>query len=134
MAWDRQLCLGQWQWSRRGLWQLRETQLGRRGSRKNNETPQARGTAKLGQVASGSTTQGLWLENRKMGSQVVYEDRSQLPGITVGKLGEEEEKPAKERRREHTDLGSDLAERKEHVAYDASALAMTYEACRKAEI
>ena len=28
----------------------------------------ARGSAELGQIASGSATQGLWLRNRKMGS------------------------------------------------------------------
>ena len=48
-----------------------------------------------------------------MGSQVVDEDHSRLPGRgTVGKLGEEEKEPATERRREHTDLG----EREEQVA------------------
>ena len=40
LAWDRQLRLGQWQWTSRGLWQPRETQRGRRRSRKTNETPQ----------------------------------------------------------------------------------------------
>ena len=111
------------------MWQLRETQQGKRGSRKS-------GSVELGQVASGSTTQGLWLENRKMGFQVVGEDRSRLSGRTVGKFGEEEEEPAKERRREHADLGSDLEEQKEHVAYHASALvlAMTDQAYRKAEV
>ena len=34
----------------------------------------ARGSADLGKVASTSATQGLWLRNRKVGSQVVGED------------------------------------------------------------
>ena len=40
----------------------------------------ARGSVKLGKVASGSATQGIWLGNRKVGSQVIGEDRSRLPG------------------------------------------------------
>ena len=36
-------------------------------------------SAELGQVPSGSHTQGLWLKNRIVGSQVVGEDRSRLP-------------------------------------------------------
>ena len=45
----------------------------------------ARGTGKLGKVAHGSATQSLWLEDRKVGSQVIGEDRSRLPGRgTVG--------------------------------------------------
>ena len=35
----------------------------------------ARGSAESERVASGSATQGLWLGNRKVGSQVVSEDR-----------------------------------------------------------
>ena len=45
----------------------------------------------------------------------------------LGKLGEkenEEEEPATERKREYTDLGSDLSEREEQVACHASALAL----------
>ena len=38
----------------------------------------ARGSAELGEVASGSATQGLWLRNRKVGSQVSGVDRSRL--------------------------------------------------------
>ena len=34
----------------------------------------ARSLADLGDVASGSATQGLWLEDRKVGSQVIGED------------------------------------------------------------
>ena len=40
----------------------------------------ARDLAELGKVASGSAEQGLWLGDRKMGSQVIGEDRSRLPG------------------------------------------------------
>ena len=45
----------------------------------------ARGSVGLGRVASGSATLGLLLGNRKVGSQVVGEDRCRLPGRgTVG--------------------------------------------------
>ena len=40
----------------------------------------ARGSAELREVASGSATQGLWLGNRKVRSQVSGVDRSQFPG------------------------------------------------------
>ena len=40
----------------------------------------ARGSAKLGKVASGSATQSLWLRNRKVGSQASGIDRSRIPG------------------------------------------------------
>ena len=39
-----------------------------------------RGLAELREVASGSATQGLWLRNGKVGSQVGGVDRSRLPG------------------------------------------------------
>ena len=41
----------------------------------------ARGLVELGKVASGSATQGLCLEDRKVGSQVIGEDQSRFPGI-----------------------------------------------------
>ena len=101
----------------------------------------ARGSAELREVASGSATQSLWLRNGKVGSQVTGIDRSRFPGRrTVGKLGEEEEEEEGElligRRRECTDLGLDLGERKERVVCHASALAlaMTDEARREAEM
>ena len=52
----------------------------------------------------------------------------------LGKLGEEEDEPAIERKRECTDLGLDLGERGEQVVCHASALAlaMTDEARREA--
>ena len=54
----------------------------------------------------------------------------------LGKEEDEEGEPAIERRRECTDLGSDLGEREEQVVCHASALAlaMTDEARREAEM
>ena len=47
----------------------------------------ARGLAELGKVVSGSVTLGLWLGDRKVGSQVIGEDQSRLPGRgTVGEV------------------------------------------------
>ena len=47
----------------------------------------ARGSAELGKVASGSATQGLWLRNGKVGSQVSGVDRSRFLGRgTVGEV------------------------------------------------
>ena len=40
LAWDSHLCLGQWQWTRRGVWHPQEIQRGRRGSKSTSETPQ----------------------------------------------------------------------------------------------
>ena len=78
-------------------------------------------------VASGSATQSLWLRNRKVGSQVSGVDRSRFPGRrTVGKL--------RERRRKNTVFGFDLGEREDQVVCHASALAMTDEARREAEV
>ena len=76
----------------------------------------ARGSAELEQIVSDSATQGLWLGNEKVDSQVVGEDRSRL----LGKLVDEEE----EQRREYKDFGSDLGKRNEHVACHASALVL----------
>ena len=101
---------------------------------------EARGSAELNEVASGTATQCLLLRNGKVRSQVSSINRNRFPGRrTVGKLGEEkdeEEEPAIERRREHTDLGLHLGEREEHVVCHASvlALAMTDEARREAEM
>ena len=52
LARDSQLCLGQWQWTRRGLWQPQKIQQERRGSRKTNGTW-------VKQIVSRSATQGL---------------------------------------------------------------------------
>ena len=47
----------------------------------------ARGSAELREVASGSATQGLWLRNGKVGSQVSGINRSRFPGRrTVGEV------------------------------------------------
>ena len=100
----------------------------------------ARGSVELRKVASGSATQGLWLRNGKVGSQVSGIDRSRFPGRrTVGEVEEEEDEegePTIERRRECTDLGLDLGEREEQVGCHASALALatTDEAHREKEI
>ena len=91
--------------------------------------------AELGEVASGSATQGLWLGDRKVGSQVSGEDRGQLPGRRrVEEVREEEDEPATKRSKEYTDLGLDLGEREEQVACYASALAMKHKARREAEM
>ena len=99
-----------------------------------------RSSAELGKVASGSATQGLWLGDRKVGSQVIGEDRSRL--FVRGTVGEIrrgarwEEKPTTEQKREYTDLGINLGEKEEQVACHASALTLviTDEACWEAEI
>ena len=89
----------------------------------------ARGPAKLGKVAYGSATQGLWLRDRKVGSLVSGEDRSRLPGRgTVGEVRRGGREAATERRREYADLGLDFYEREEQVVCHATALAMTKEA------
>ena len=93
-----------------------------------NKTPQ--GTW-LSRAQNGS----LWLcyagplaGRRKVESRVISEDQSRFPGSrTVGKLGnkeDEEKKPETERRREYTDLGLDLGDRKEQIACHVSALAL----------
>ena len=47
----------------------------------------ARGSAELSEVASGSATQGLWLRNGKVRSQVSGINQSRFPGRrTVGKV------------------------------------------------
>ena len=59
----------------------------RRRSKRTSETLRKRGLAELGKVASGSATHGLWLRNRKVGSQVMGIDRSRFPRRgTVGKV------------------------------------------------
>ena len=46
-----------------------------------------RGLVDLGKVASGSATQGLWLGDRKVESQIIGENRSQLAGRgTIGEV------------------------------------------------
>ena len=97
----------------------------------------ARSSAEHREVASGSATQGLWLKNGKVGSQVSGIDRADsLEEEQLRKLGEKEDEPAIERRRECTDLGLVLGEREEQVVCHASAvaLAMTDKVRREAEM
>ena len=54
LASDRQLCLGQWQWTRRTLWQPQKIQRERRGSKKMNAISD-------GQWPGGAKQDGLWL-------------------------------------------------------------------------
>ena len=100
----------------------------------------ARGSAELSEVAYGSATQGLWLRNGKVESQVSGIDRSRFPGRRVvgkarrgGRRGRRASDIAKERVYR---LGIDLGEREEQVVCHASALvlAMTDEARRGAEM
>ena len=39
LAWDRQLCLGQWQWRGKGWRQPQEIEWRRKESRRTSETP-----------------------------------------------------------------------------------------------
>ena len=59
----------------------------RRERRANRQEMRARGSAELREVVSGSTTQGLWLRNGKVRSQISGIDQSLFPGTgTVGKV------------------------------------------------
>ena len=134
LAWDRQLCLGQWQWTRRGWRQPQEIHRGRKRAKKRVRLHGARGSAELKEVASGSATHGLWLRNGKVRSQVSGIDRSRFPRRRT--VEDKEGEPAIERKRKYTDLGLDLGEREEQVVCHATALAlaMTDEARREAEM
>ena len=86
----------------------------------------------LGHVARRSSTDSLWLcyakplvGKQKSGIWLTAKTEADL-------LGENEEEPTSERRREYTDLGG----RDEHVACHATALvlAVTHEACWEAEM
>ena len=67
--------------------QPQEIHRERSGNKRRIKFLSACGSAELGKVASGSATQGLWLGDRKVGSQVVGIDRSRLPGRgTVGEV------------------------------------------------
>ena len=91
----------------------------------------ARGLVELSEVASGSATQSLWLRDGKVRSQVSGIDRSRFPWRrTVRKF----RRGGRRGRRECTDLGLDLGEREEQVVCHATALAMTDEARREAEM
>ena len=100
----------------------------------------ARGSVEFGKVASDSDTQGLWLRNGKLASQVIGIDRSRFPGRkTVREVrsgGRRRRKASDRAKKKYTDLGLDLGEREEQVVCHASALdlAMTDEAHREAEM
>ena len=81
LAWDRQLCLGQWRWTRRGWRQPQGIQWERERRAKGRvRLHRAHGTTELSEVASGSATQSLLLRNGKVRSQVSGIDRSRFPG------------------------------------------------------
>ena len=93
----------------------------------------ARGSAQLRKAASGSATQGLWLRNRKVGSQVSGIDRSRFPGRGTVRGGGRTART--KRKREYIVFGFDLGEREEQVVHvSALALAITDEADREAEM
>ena len=92
------------------------------------------GSAELGNVASGSATQSLWLGHRKVGPQLIDEDQSRLPGRgTVGEVrrGRASDRAKERIRRFWVRFGR---EREEQVACHVLALAMTDEARREAEM
>ena len=87
MTWDRQLCVGQWHWTRELCDSRKKFSEEERGAERRMRLLKARGSAELGKEASGSATQGLWLGDRKVGSQIVGEDQSRLLGRrTVGEV------------------------------------------------
>ena len=75
--------VGQWQWTRKGLWQPPGIQC-KKESKRETRLLRACGSMELKQVAS--AMQGLRLVNENVGSKVVGVDRCQLPGRTVEKL------------------------------------------------
>ena len=97
-----------------------------------------RGSAELREVVSSSATQGLWLRNGKVRSQVSGIDRSRFPGRrTVGEIrrGGRRGRRASDRTKKRVySFGLVLSEREEQVVCHASALAlaMTDEARREA--
>ena len=97
----------------------------------------ARGSADLKRVASGSATQGLLLGVRKVGSQVISEDRNRLLGRrTVGEVRRRGRRASDRTKERIPRLGLDLDKREEQVLCHGSALvlAMIDEACREAEM
>ena len=113
LAWNKQLCLGQWQWTRRGWRQSHEIQRERKESKRTREISQ---DTWLGEAQRGS----LWLcyaeplaEKRK--SEISGKRHRPKPIPWEKKLGKEEDEegePAIEWRREYTVFGFDLSERK----------------------
>ena len=76
IAWDRQLCLGQSQWTLKGWRQPQEIQPGEEGAKGRVRLLRVHGSAELREVASSSATQGLRLGDRKVGYQVSNKDQS----------------------------------------------------------
>ena len=80
---------------------------GEEGAKERVRLLRASNFSELGMIVSGSATQGVWLGDRRVRSQVIDEGRSRIPGRgAVGEVRREEE-PATERRRKYTDLGFD---------------------------
>ena len=50
LHWDRQLCLGQWQWTKSGLWRPKKISQGEEGAKGRVRLLRARGSAELGQL------------------------------------------------------------------------------------
>ena len=96
----------------------------------------ARCSAELRKVASGSATQGLWLRDGKVGSQVSGIDRSQFPGRkAVGEIRRGGRSASDIGKKRVHRFGVRFDEKEEQVVCHASALvlAMTNEARREAE-
>ena len=89
---------------------------GEQGEERRMSPVRPRGSVELRKVVSAFATQGFWLKNRKVGSmESAITEADSLGEKQLKKLGEvedEEEDPATERRREYTDLGLDVGERK----------------------
>ena len=104
---------------------------GEEGAERGIRLLRACGPSELGPVASGSATQGLWLENKKVGSQIIGEDRCPIPGRrTVGKVWRGR---TIYRTKEIRDWFRSMYE---YVAWHAwtFALVTTDKVCRKAEM
>ena len=133
--------LGQWQWTRRSVWQCREIQWGKGGAKRVMRLLRARGLAVLKNVTSGPAMEDFRMENRKVEFQVIGKDQSRLPERgTIGEVrrGKRGGRRASHRTKEkvHRFRIRFKREREEQVAYHAStlALAMTDEACREEEM
>ena len=95
LAWGRQLYVGQWQWTRKGCGSHEKFNGGKGGVKRRMRFIRVDGLAELGQVASGSATQGLWYSAKTEADPLGVEQ--------LGKFGEEkdeEKESATERRGE----------------------------------
>ena len=100
LAWDRQLCLGQWQWTRRGWRQPQEVQWGRKESKRTSETPS-------GTWLGGAQRGSLWLcyaeslaEKRKSGVSDKRHRPKPIPWERNSLGNQERKKTRKESQRE----------------------------------